>query len=102
MGTHIPRAGRTSSVSTLCDGDHIAAPATCLFCGQPRTMVTPSLLDVNIDESRMRPRSEEFRVRAAECRELARRIRDPEVKRQYEELARQWLELAEQIERRRA
>jgi hypothetical protein len=49
----------------------------------------------------MQSRSEEYRVHAAECRELANRIRDPEVKRRYEELARQWLELAEQTERQR-
>jgi hypothetical protein len=61
-----------------------------------------SPFDANLEGSGTRPRSEEFRARAAECSELARRVRDPEIKRQYEEMARQWLELAEQTERRHA
>jgi hypothetical protein len=44
--------------------------------------------------------AEEFRVQAAECRELANRWGD-EGNRQYEELARQWLELGELADRRR-
>jgi hypothetical protein len=44
--------------------------------------------------------AEEFRVQAAECRELANRWGD-EGRRQYEELAHQWLELAELADRRR-
>jgi len=45
-------------------------------------------------------RSEEFRVRASQCRELAARIHDRDLKRVSQELARQWLELAEQADRR--
>jgi hypothetical protein len=41
-------------------------------------------------------RSDEYRVRAAECLKRAQETRDFEVKRQYEELAHQWLYLAEQ------
>jgi hypothetical protein len=43
-------------------------------------------------------RSDEYRVRAAECLKRAQETRDFEVKRQYEELAHQWLYLAEQAE----
>jgi hypothetical protein len=39
-------------------------------------------------------RSDEYRVRAAECLKRAQETRDFEVKRQYEELAHQWLYLA--------
>jgi hypothetical protein len=46
-------------------------------------------------------RSEEFRVHAAECRDLANGIRDLELRRLSQELARQWLELAERAERQR-
>ena len=45
----------------------------------------------------MQSKSDEFRARAQECRELASRV-NGRAKEQYEELARQWLELAEWVE----
>jgi hypothetical protein len=44
-------------------------------------------------------RSEEYRSRAAECKERAREARDSGIKRQFEEVAQHWLQLAAQMER---
>ena len=45
-------------------------------------------------------RSEEYRSRAAECKERAREARNSlGIKRQFEEVAQHWLQLAAQMER---
>jgi hypothetical protein len=48
----------------------------------------------------MQTRSDEFRIHAEECQQIANRFPDSELRRQYEVLARQWRELAEQIQYR--
>ena len=44
-------------------------------------------------------RSEEYRSRAAECKERAREARDSGIKRQFEEVAEHWLQFATQTQR---
>jgi hypothetical protein len=44
-------------------------------------------------------KTEEYRVKAAECDHRAASTRDVEVQKQYQELARQWRELVKQADR---
>jgi hypothetical protein len=44
-------------------------------------------------------RAERCRLKAGECRELAKRARDPEIRAQLLVLAEQWVALAKEIEK---